>query len=254
MKNISLWIIVSSALLFLISCSTDELSRESNALKEPNEPIENRLSGFSPLNESNTKNAKQSVNPYDELGKMHNRILDAYWAANPNPNHNTIEEVYEAVRNLMNVDTAEGTATEPEPSFINSITDIINDPENSLNTIISNSHLTNPAKTSLHGFIGSLVLIQDDSYEDIEQLIVSYEAFIMANSPLLNNEDKRVILITTAIARYSFYYSKRRKDKDWETSVGNIAAMTSGALDSSSAAIEMALVTEISQHIFSIEH
>lgn len=252
MKNISLWIIVSSALLFLISCSTDELSREPGASKELNNPIENRESDYSPLNELNAQNAKYGVNPYDELGKAHNRILDAYWATHPN--HNTIEEVYEAVQNLMNADMAEGTATEPEPSFINSITDIINDPENSLNTIISNSHLTNPAKTSLHGFIGSLVLIQDDSYEDIEQLIVSYEAFIMANSPLLNNEDKRIILITTAIARYSFYYSKRRKDKDWETSVGNIAAMTSGALDNSSAAIEMALVTGISQHIFSIEH
>lgn len=254
MKSISLWIIVSSTLLFLISCSTDELSRESNALKEPNEPIENRKADFSPLKESNAQNAKYSINPYDELGKMHNRILDAYWATHPNPNHNTIEEVYEAVQNLMNADMAEGTATELEPSFINHITDIINDPENSLNTIISNSHLTNSAKTSLHNFIDSLLLVQGSSYENIEQLIGSYEASIMTDSSLLNNEDKRVILTTTAIAQHSFYYSKRRKDKDWETSVGNITAMTSGALDSSSAAIKMALVTGISQHIFSIEH
>ena len=44
----------------------------------------------------------------------------------------------------------------------------------------------------------------------------------------MSSEDKRIILTTTSIIRYSAY-KKKRKDKDWETSVTSIAAAVSGS-------------------------
>jgi len=97
---------------------------------------------------------------------------------------------------------------------------------------------------SLSGFITSLFLLVEEEYEDIHDFVVSYELSVINNSEF-NDEDKRIILTTSSLSRYSFYYEKKRKDKDWETSVGNIMAGLSGALENSLTAVNSALVTGI---------
>lgn len=230
-----LWIITLISPFLLTSC-TDELviEPETNALH--NEILQ-RKGLLTPRN---------CINPYDTIGKIQNMVLDIYLSANHN--HGTIEEINEEIKsitnNFSNISLESISSTY---SPIGLISDIVNSPGNSLNTIITNSHLTNHAKLSLTGFIDSLLFLQAEEYEDIHELIITYESFVIENMTL-NNEDKRVILTTSSIARYSFYYEKKRKDKDWETSVGNIAASVSGALENSLTAVSMALVTGLSQN------
>jgi hypothetical protein len=236
MKNFSSWIII--ALIFpclLISC-TDELTIEPEATILSDEAI-HRRSLLVPQN---------NTNPYDTIGRIQNTVLDIYLSANHS--HSTIEEINGEIGFITNSfsNTSIGSISSTSSS-VGLITDIVNSPGNSLDTIIANSHLTNQAKASLSGFIDSLLLLQEEEYEDIHEFIVTYESSIIGNM-VFNNEDKRVILTTSSIARYSFYYGKKRKDKDWETSVGNIAASVGGALENSLTAVSMALATGISQN------
>lgn len=235
MKKFSLWIIALIFPFLLISC-TDELVIEPETRVLSNEAI-HRSDLLVPQN---------NTNPYDTIGRIQNMVLDIYLSADHN--HSTIEEINEEIEFITNTfsNTSIGSISSV-PSPVGVIINIVNSPENSLNTIIANSYLTNQAKLSLSGFINSLLLLQDEEYENIHEFIITYESSIIENMAL-NNEDKRVILTTSSIARHSFYYGKKRKDKDWETSVGNIAASVSGALENSLTAVSMALVTGISQN------
>lgn len=237
MKKVSLWIIILSFPVFIISCSTDEFTEhydETTTILNK-AVLKQRL--IIPHN---------STNEYDSIGMLQNHILDIYLSENHN--HNTIEEINDEIQRLIYDDFGNVRLwrSNPIPSPVGQIIDIINSPESSLTRIISDSHLTSEAKISLTNFISSLLDdLQGEEYEDIYEFIVLYESSIIENT-LLNNEDKRVILTVTAMSRYSFSYGKDRKDKDWETSVGNIAAAVGGALDDPLVAINMTLVTGIS--------
>lgn len=238
MKKISLWVIILSFPILLTSCSTDEFTGEI----EP-------ATGLSETVLKKSLPTPQNIeNGYDNVGVLHNHILDIYLSANHN--HTTIEEVNDEIQLLV---YGFGGILPLGVNSINSpvsqIMDIIDSPEGSLSSIILESHLTNEAKINLMDFINSLLLLQDEAYEDKQQFIISYESSVIADT-LLNNEDKRVILTTSSLIRYSLYYGKNREDKDWETSVGNITAAVSGALDNSSVAIHMTLVTGISLNVF----
>ena len=60
----------------------------------------------------------------------------------------------------------------------------------------------------------------DDTYQEIYALLVSYEQGIQGNSAL-SSSDKQILLTTSSVVRYST--ERKRKDKDWETSVTKIA-------------------------------
>ena len=243
MKKISLWVIILSFPVLLTSCSTDEFTGETEHTAELSETV---------LKKS-LPTPQNIENGYDNTGVLHNHILDIYLSANHN--HTTIEEVNDEIQQLVYgfsgvVPLALGVNSINSP--VSQIMDIIDSPESSLSSIILESHLTNEAKINLTDFISSLLLLQDEAYEDKQQFIISYESSVIADT-LLNNEDKRVILTTSSLIRYSLYYGKDREDKDWETSVGNITAAVSGALDNSSVAIHMTLVTGISLSVLFTE-
>ncbi len=236
MKKVSLWVILFSFPVLLISCSIpDEITEETEVITKLNEVLL-KNSELIPQN---------NANEYDSIGILQNHLLDIYLSANHN--HTSIEEVNDEIQSLIFVGTGLFNSI-PTHLVVDQIIDIMNSPESSLNTIISNSHLTNEAKSNLTDFIDSLLLLQDEEYEDIYQFIIFYESSVIENR-LLNNEDKRVILITSSIARHSIYYERNQNDKDWEVSVGNITAAVYGALEDSLTAINFSLVTGISLNI-----
>lgn len=224
MKNLVLWIITLSFPVFLTSCSADDLTEHYNE------------SG-TVLNKS-LINPENNTNEYDFIGILQNDILEAYLSGNHN--HQSVEEIAEEIQSLI----YHYSNIELMNLNIEEITNIIDSPEDTLNTVILDSHLSSEAKTRLTGFINSLLYLLRDEYENQYEFIVLYESSIIEDS-LLNNEDKRVILTTTTILRYSLY-DDDRKDKDWETSVGHITAAVSGALENQLVAVNMFLVTGIS--------
>lgn len=217
-------------LICIISCSeeTDDYSYSTN--KEMEQSIMSRT------------NAGNSLNPYDSIGQLHNVILDAYFLENPNVQ--TIQDVSVEIDALYSVYSNSVNILSTNNLDVEDIEEILDDPEDSFEDILSESTLSNQARLSFEDFVNDLIAIQDEEFDSIYNVVTNYESEISIN-PLFTNEDKRVILMVSSIARYSIYYEKRRDDDDWEHSVGNMAAATKGALTGSSQAVRMALIAGI---------
>lgn len=237
MKNISLRLVILP--LLIVSCTTDTIEGiDSESSGEKIEKSARLVQDLTPENPANI---------YDLAGKLHNDILDVYLTGNYQ--YNTIAQISQQIEAiaaenndlmLLNLGTA-------LPTNLEIIQEIINDPQSKLDQTIVNSTMTNAAKDSLSSFMANMLLWENHSYEEIYQSIIAYESAVIAN-PSFNNEDKRIILTTSSIVRYSIYYDLERKDKDWDTSTGHRVGGLSGAVDNSSVAIIRALVTGIMIH------
>lgn len=235
--SLNKWIIAFILPILLISCSSDE------SVEDYKSSIENNILGkpgiFSPSN---------ILNPYDSFGSLHNEILDIYLSGNHN--HTSIEDINSEIQSLILASTVVLDSSSLILPGTEVIADILNSPDTSLTNIIDSSAMTSYSKIQFEDFIDSLMMMNEEEFEDIYDFITLYESSVLIDISL-NSNDKRIILTVASLARHSFYYSKKRKDKDWETSVGNIAAGTGGALEDSVAALRMALVTGVSKSIIS---
>lgn len=240
MKNI-LFLLVNLSLI-IVSCTTDTIDNS--------EIVDNKVSNQKSQNLARLVQDLTPENPaniYDFAGKLHNDILDVYLAGNYQ--HTTlaqisqqIEAIAAANNDLMLLDI--GTNL---PIDLNIIQEIVSNSQVKLDQVIVNSTMTSAAKNSLSSFMNNLLLWKNQSYEEIYQSILSYESTVISN-PVFDNEDKRIILTSSSIIRYSIYYDVVEKDKDWDTSIGHRVGGLSGALDNSSVAILRSLVTGIMIH------
>ncbi|KQO24943.1 hypothetical protein ASF10_07160 [Flavobacterium sp. Leaf82] len=237
MKNISLRLIILP--LLIVSCTTDTIdnieSIDSKISSKESEKSARLVQNMTPENPANI---------YDFAGKLHNDILDAYLSGNYQ--YNTIGQISQQIETIaaQNNDLMLLTSgTNLSPNLI-VIQEIINNPQSKLDQTILNSTMTIAAKDNLSNFMNDILLWENDSYEEIYQYIISFESAVIANQAF-NSEDKRIILTTSSIARYSTYYALERKDKDWDTSTGHRVAGVSGAIDDPCTAIKRSLVTGI---------
>jgi len=234
MKNLlSLVIIIS----LLASCTSENIESteilENSIAKDESYKAGKMLTGLHPGN---------TANPYDIAGKIHNDILDAYLTGYHTCS--TIAEVSQKVDSISALNNDLLSLETSSPVINGEIQEIIDNPQTELEQAIANSPMTNTAKNSLSGFMASILLWQDNDYSIIHESIISFEASVMSNSQF-SNEEKRIILTTSSITRYAIYYTKERKDKDWETSVGNRVGAVQGAVANSSAAIKRSTVAGI---------
>lgn len=234
MKNILLPAVIFASLL--ISC-TDELTEDT---KTYSGNIESRSNNTAKTAE--TIDPANPANSYDIAGKIHNDLLDAYPA--DSFGSGTISQVSHKIDSIsaLNNDLL-GMATNLPVSF-SEIQQIVDDPQLKLEQAIADSGMTSAAKTSLSGFMASLLLWEAGEYGEIHQSIVSFEALVISETQF-TAEDKRIILTTSSIARYSIYYAKERKDKDWETSVGNRVGALQGAVNNSCTAVKKSVLAGI---------
>lgn len=230
MKNLKVCLAILP--LFTIACSeeyTDEIIETAH------------ITGSAKKSDIGPDNA---ANPFDIAGSIHNEILETL---ETNFNSQSIEEIailvdsvaamYPGVVSLSNDSTLSTRLSE--------ITWIVNS-NNAIDEVLGASTLGVNARTSLLTFVDSLLLATDDPYMDIHSMIVSYEASVLTSSALTSN-DKRIILTTTSVARYSIY-TEKRKDKDWETGVSKIAATILGAEEGIILGLKMALTIELCQN------
>jgi hypothetical protein len=237
MKNISLWLVIVA--LLIVSCTADTIDTTESI----DSKVSSKKSGKTARLVQNLR-PENPANVYDFAGKLHNDILDIYLTGNYQ--YNTIAEIAQQIEaiTMVNSDSVFAGLKTNQPVNIEEIQEIVNNPQSELNESIANSSMTNGAKDSLSSFMNTLLLWENDEYETIYQSIISYESSVIANTQF-TSEDKRIILTTSSIARYSLYYAKERKDKDWDSSVGNRVGGVSGAIDNSSTAIIRSLVTGI---------
>jgi hypothetical protein len=224
MKILKVWAVVLP--LFIAACSS-EYTGEASETTKIDATI--KKSGIAPHN---------TANPYDIAGSIHNEILESL--ENTNFNSGSIESVANAIDSVSISSPGITTLPSGNPAVstrLAEMTAIVNSTD-ALSGALTASSLGESARTSLATFINTLLLGSSNPYENIHSAVVSYEAAILA-STLMTNEDKRIILTTTSVIRYSAS-KKKRKDKDWETSVTSIAAAVSGSDECLVLALKMA--------------
>ncbi|MBP4137243.1 hypothetical protein [Flavobacterium geliluteum] len=237
MKNISFPLVILSLLLFCCTTETiDPLKSVGSKVSNQKLTLSERL-----VPEGSPENL---ANIYDFAGKIHNDILDIYLSSNDQDT--TIAQISQQIEKIAvqnNEFMLLNSGTNISVNFI-VIQEIINSPQTLKDQTIANSTMTSGAKKSLSDFMNVIALWHDDSFAEIYEFIISYETAVMTNE-VFNSEDKRIILTTCSIIRYSVYYDKENKDKDWNTSRGHGVGALSGAMEHTGVAIKRSLVTGI---------
>ncbi|MFA6273956.1 MAG: hypothetical protein WC662_02240 [Candidatus Paceibacterota bacterium] len=119
--------------------------------------------------------------------------------------------------------------------------------------VISNSSMTAAAKLSLADFINSLVVFfpTELNGDVISDFVIKYEDTVLTN-PAFTTNDKRIMLVTTSIARHSAYMArkkpKKNTDPDWTILVVNIVAAADGAENEMAKSVSQSLVGGIASN------
>jgi len=221
----------------LLSCTNDTI--ESGTTEQP-KPENSALASRQGVEEITPANA---ANLYDFAGEAQNELLDLY--LDGNYSYSSIEEVSEQVALLAAQHYALGGQDTPPTISQEQVASIVTNPSAALGAVATSPALSSTAAAAFSDFMVTLNAAQGATYEELYSLIISYEATVI-NNPAYSSTDKEVILTSTSIARYTIYYRKKRKDRDWDTSVGNIVAGASGAEENTISAVAMAVVTGIS--------
>jgi hypothetical protein len=222
MKTLTLWTII---LILFSSCSTNE--QTSNLHNQSNLTVASlhRKTGLYPEN---------SNNPYDAAGQLYYDFSEIYlmqgkFSTTTAGTISQIEEIASLNEEFLTLRPA--TYLSPTPARIDYI---LNNQEITAMSIIANSSMTASGKSSLTGFLISLMGYRDmqKEYDFIYSFVLEYETAVIADNSLTVN-DKKIILTTTSISRYGFYFASRHRrkprDRDWEISWGHIIAGTDGS-------------------------
>jgi hypothetical protein len=185
--------------------------------------------------------AANPANTYDRAGRIHDEILEAL------QDYDFKGHSVAGIAHIVDSTVAMHPEIGPAPSpfsvseRVHEITALANG-STSLGDVVGASTLRAEAKVSILELAHSLQLLGDDSYEDIREAIMSYEAGVLASSAF-DIREKETMLTATSVVRYSVR-RKKRKDKDWETSV-SIAAAVSGEQERIFSRIKMAVAVTL---------
>lgn len=239
MKTLTLWTII---LTLFVSCSTENETLVADG-------IQTNITNNEVLRETGV-HPENGANIYDAAGQLYYDISDAYLLQGNTSvtTSGTISQI-ESIANLNEEYLTLRPASYLSPTAARIDYILSNQQVTALN-IISNSSMTANAKLSLSGFLTELMNYSDlqKDYDSIYKLIVDYETAIIESNTLTAN-DKKIILTTTSVSRYGFYFASkhRRKprDRDWDISWGHIIASTDGSEENTASAIVKSAVCGI---------
>ncbi len=245
MKFIYLCLIV---IPFFISCSESPdlgvSDPKASVSKSSSRLITKKVSTVLPVN---------NANPYDIAGQLHAELYAVYYAEDSLSS--SVASVADRVIMLANENGSFTALAGINYSFKSNgrVTYILSNIDNCAPGIIDNSLVGNEAKISFNTFVNSLLLLckTESDYAVIHDFVVTYENAISENSTF-SLSDKKIILTTTSIARYSVYSiierPKKNTDPEWDLLVGNIVGGTEGSTESLEKAIVMSLITRIAEN------
>ncbi|MCD0472501.1 hypothetical protein [Flavobacterium sp. JAS] len=147
--------------------------------------------------------------------KKYNDALVAYLNKNKYPD--SVEELSSMIQFILDQYVASNKA---ESITYQQILRINNKPINELSTLLGNSLLGMEAKVQLETFIQNLINLQGKDFKEISSYLVFFEEEVLKNTVLTDHEKESILAVST-VSLYSFQNEAKRKDKDWETSVGN---------------------------------
>jgi methylmalonyl-CoA mutase cobalamin-binding subunit len=225
-------------LTFFISCADDEnTTQEISAAMVSNKESGDTLPAY-------------SANPYDNAGRIYDALFDAYYDGTNRSKE--LHSVITQVETIANSNTlflsSNGAGYQPlcKERILYLATRNVSD----IAGIIGASNLSPTGKTSFANFLISFTALYDSETDasKMYNAVVKYEGTAITNE-LLTANDKRVILTTTSILRYSSYRAKKKPkkntDPDWLISVGHAFGTEEGAEENEAKAIIESLITGI---------
>ena len=219
------------------------------------------LAACSPENNDATQSPKPSAftmkdgvtipnnpyNSYDFVGATYTELLDGYYSTTANPTslqQVILEGESLALQNagflaLMN---SEGyspiTVSQVQPYFqtVGDVTDLLSTGYGGKSREIFTDISLSLASLKQSGA----------NYQEVYNELAGIEAITMNNAEIPNAE-RAGILTTTSILRNALYHDTKRKrrDRDWEWMIGNIAATANAALESKADALLIAFATDV---------
>jgi hypothetical protein len=153
---------------------------------------------------------ESSKNPYDYAGKIHNDVLDVFFKKYYKPKM-SFDEISQITKKLfLNNDDFIKYFGENDYSKINFTKDYMNetikDLPNQFKNIISKYSQDENLNLYLNEYIRGVLKFMNDDYPEkmVYNYVIEFEDIILKSS--LNEEQKKQILISTSITRFSNYY------------------------------------------------
>lgn len=234
MKNIYSCLII---LTFFASCADNE-----NTAQEITTTLNNKVGDdILPM---------YNANQYDNAGRIYDEIFDAYYDGTSRSTD--VQSVIAEVESIANANISFENINDLgyEPLNAERVQYLSDRNISDIAGIIGASDLSATAKTSFSNFLLSFVVLYASDIDAVKmyEAVVKYENTVIASN-LFTENDKRVILTTTSIVRYTSYRAKKKPkkntDPDWLISVGHAFGSEEGAEENSAKAIVTGLVTGI---------
>ncbi|ALM50156.1 hypothetical protein AMR72_15390 [Flavobacterium psychrophilum] len=206
--------LVAIALLLLISCAPDTTTDSG--------PLTTYKAKSGSISD-----AANPDNPYDEVGALRNTILDGVMnSVSKGISHEellkTVNDVAKGYNGFAAFKTADfHTMTTAELDELLQSTP-------TLDAVVIGLPLSIENKVQVKSFLEGLLDSDDTDFEAVYNYIVNFENHVVGSSAFSNSE-KQFILTLTSLQRYSAYYRKKPKDKDWDLLITGILAETQGA-------------------------
>ena len=187
------------------------------------------------------------ANPFDHIGSIYSNLAASYYAI---PHHNvTLELVISEGEALLMQDKAFLALLKNEaytPITAEEIYSYI-EVESDLSALLDDRY--GPKALEIYDSITITLgpLLQADApYSDIRAALILIEDLALASEELPQAE-REAILTTSSIMRNALSKGgkPRRRDRDWEWMIGNIAATANAALDSKPQAIMACFATDV---------
>lgn len=226
---------------FFIGCSsTSENEEVTGSLSNPNFYRMDAID-VSPAN---------SANPYDKVGQIQLEVIEAYYLEPTLPN--TLPNVVGQVLAKCKANSSFVTLSNSEYQFtdLSRIAYLADHSATLPSEVLAASLEVSLSQNSLGNFITALLSLceTETSFNILYDYIVSYERDVIADETL-SVHDKRMILTTTSIIRYSTYARKKKPkkntDPEWTLMVGNIYAGLEGSYSSEQDAIMKAVAVGV---------
>lgn len=226
MKNFK--IVLMALPLFALACSDDGITDD---FSDSGAAVSARESA-GPANPDN---------PYDFAGRIHNELLEMMEGAATKPlSVAQAAEMADAAATL-HPDMGPAGAGTPVSGSTALLAELAGGGD-ALADVLAASSLGDGAKASLLGLCAELELLSGGSFEQGMEVLLSYEADILQHKAFTDGE-KQVLLVAASVARHAAY-RKKRKDKDWETSV-SVAAAVAGSQEGAYFALSLTAATAV---------
>lgn len=232
----------------LLSCTTDETFVAATAQSLPDvwPPISYRIGTTDTL-------PANPANPYDLAGAVHLRLLSDYAATLEKPSDlAALQSLITAIAN-NNPDYQSIAPAVPVPISSLRLSELAAGEYLFLSDVLMTPTMSTLGKTRLDRFAHALLAQYEDeaAYPVLHSPIVLYESEVLRDS-LLTAADKRILLTTSSIARFSAYAGRKRPkkntDPDWDLLIANLAGAGEGASHDTGTAVLMALTAGIAAH------